>query len=195
MGQLAEFEDKVAMQDDLPEDKVKAEREKMKSQLEEMVKDCLQTVHKVPNLVALAHIMSKRKEFPLVIKVGQRCEERIDELTSQLEKREELTKSQSELMAKVTLQKDGATKKQQKELDEIAESLEALPVIYENKQQLSSWFLEVAGLIIAAAKIEDNDEVLRSKNISQNPMFFFSNLPSLFLKRANNDGIQGRHHC
>lgn len=41
--------------------------------------------------------------------------------------------------------------------------MEKLPAIFEDKEQLNEWTLEVAGYVIAAAKIEDNDDVLREQ--------------------------------
>jgi len=46
-------------------------------------------------------------------------------------------------------------------MTQIKETLERMPSEYDDKYQLNSWTLEIAAMVIEAAKIEDNDEVLR----------------------------------
>jgi hypothetical protein len=41
------------------------------------------------------------------------------------------------------------------------EILENMPQEYDDRSQLDEWTLQIAGKVIAAAKMDDNDEVLR----------------------------------
>lgn len=150
---------------EVDEKKVEEQRKKFKAELDHIVSECLPTIRTVPNLLQLCKDMDDRKDYPLVIKVGRKAEERISELVKELELREELKRQQTELEQQIMLQKNGATPEQQKQQQQINEKLEKLPLLYPERSTLDSWTIKAAERVIKAAKIEDNDEVLREQTI------------------------------
>eukprot|EP01114_Cavostelium_apophysatum_P005388 TRINITY_DN1631_c0_g1_i3.p1 TRINITY_DN1631_c0_g1~~TRINITY_DN1631_c0_g1_i3.p1 ORF type:complete len:2306 (+),score=986.21 TRINITY_DN1631_c0_g1_i3:123-7040(+) len=155
------FENKAAMNDALSADEIETEKHKLKQELETAVKECLRIIRNVNNLQSVIDTLNDSKEYSLVIKAGQRAEERIEELRRELEKREQLNLQKENIESEVMLQKDGATEDQKKMLQQIEQQLQELPVEYEDAATLDNYTLDVAGKIIAAAKIEDLDDVLR----------------------------------
>jgi hypothetical protein len=131
--------------------------------LDEFVAVSVGRIRSVPNFINLTQDLESRKEFGLVITVGQAGEKRIDFLRKELEERELLQLKQKELEDKVILQKDGPTDEQKKLMDGIKEALEKLPTEYDDKNTLDSWTLQLTTPVINAAKIEDNNDVLREQ--------------------------------
>jgi hypothetical protein len=84
-------------------------------------------------------------------------------LREELQLREQLQQQLKELEDAVMLQKDGPSPQQQQQQQHIQQQLEKLPVVYDDAATLDQWTLQVAGVVIQAAKIEDNDEVLRQQ--------------------------------
>eukprot|EP01118_Nematostelium_gracile_P018453 TRINITY_DN8192_c0_g1_i1.p1 TRINITY_DN8192_c0_g1~~TRINITY_DN8192_c0_g1_i1.p1 ORF type:complete len:399 (-),score=165.87 TRINITY_DN8192_c0_g1_i1:32-1228(-) len=161
LQQQQDYEDQLAMQEKPNEKQVAKDRADMKQKIEDIVKDCLHNLHKIDNLLALTQTMSYRKEFPLVIRIGNHCLSKIDSLLEELELREELQDSLNKLAEKVTLQKDGITKKQQTEQENLTAKLEKLPKEFADRAQLDQWTLQACDMMTNAAKIEDNDQVLK----------------------------------
>eukprot|EP01116_Phalansterium_solitarium_P017419 TRINITY_DN4287_c0_g1_i1.p1 TRINITY_DN4287_c0_g1~~TRINITY_DN4287_c0_g1_i1.p1 ORF type:complete len:2401 (-),score=1033.05 TRINITY_DN4287_c0_g1_i1:215-7417(-) len=142
---------------------VDADRAAMKNELEETVKDCLWRTHNVSNLMELSDTLFERKEFTLAIRAGQRTERRIEELRTELAMREQLHKEKEEIDQAVMLQKDGPTDEQTKSLVLIEMQLEQLPADYADKETLDAWTVVIAQKTVTAAKIEDQDAVLREQ--------------------------------
>ncbi len=142
-------------------EEIEQERKAMKQQLDRVLDVCLPRIKGVQHFVDFTTEVNTRTEYALVIRIGQAGEARIDQLRKELEEREQLELKLKELEDKILLQKDGPTDEQKKLIDQIHEAQDKLPVEFDDKETLDAWTLEIAELVINAAKIEDNDEVLR----------------------------------
>ena len=93
------------MEEDKDQSELEEQRNQMKEELTIILEDGLKRISHVPNFLKFAREMEYKKEYPLVIKIAEACEKRLDQLRKELEDRENLQLAQKELEDKSLLQK------------------------------------------------------------------------------------------
>eukprot|EP01126_Amoeba_proteus_P041791 TRINITY_DN4505_c0_g3_i3.p1 TRINITY_DN4505_c0_g3~~TRINITY_DN4505_c0_g3_i3.p1 ORF type:complete len:1553 (-),score=439.90 TRINITY_DN4505_c0_g3_i3:108-4721(-) len=138
----------------------------------EVVENSLQHILSVSHLIQLVKFLSSINEYGLVIISGRRTEERIFEIKKEYEEHEKLNKEYERLdNERIQFRfKDDSTasegvEKQLKEIEQLLLTLPKFDNLKEQIQQRNAELLEVVELVIAAAKIEDDESVLREQTI------------------------------
>eukprot|EP01090_Pellita_catalonica_P001993 TRINITY_DN1167_c0_g2_i1.p1 TRINITY_DN1167_c0_g2~~TRINITY_DN1167_c0_g2_i1.p1 ORF type:complete len:1453 (-),score=417.61 TRINITY_DN1167_c0_g2_i1:71-4429(-) len=134
-----------------------------------VVDTCLHHMSDVDILMEFTEYLIEKTEYRHAIKAGVKCEDHINEFYADLEKREGIKKKIEELEEKrLRALASDETKKAEKlgkQLQRAKDDLEKLPELEHNKEQLDSWILKISGLVVDAAKILDDDEVLSAQTV------------------------------
>eukprot|EP01125_Pyxidicula_operculata_P015272 TRINITY_DN5168_c2_g1_i2.p1 TRINITY_DN5168_c2_g1~~TRINITY_DN5168_c2_g1_i2.p1 ORF type:complete len:1487 (-),score=479.48 TRINITY_DN5168_c2_g1_i2:82-4542(-) len=152
--------------------------EDMKVRTTKIVALCLDHIMSINSLINMVSFLNSRHEYQHVITAGKKCQERIFDKKKEFQEREEL-KDEFERLDSLRLQQlyiktEGGGKISidnedlQKKIDEIKESIEALPKMEnfeEEAQKLNQQLLQTTDLIMTAAKIENDEKELRAQTI------------------------------
>eukprot|EP01097_Dermamoeba_algensis_P002363 TRINITY_DN1932_c0_g6_i1.p1 TRINITY_DN1932_c0_g6~~TRINITY_DN1932_c0_g6_i1.p1 ORF type:complete len:562 (+),score=217.01 TRINITY_DN1932_c0_g6_i1:316-2001(+) len=157
------FEEEMKVREDLTAEEVEERRTKLKDTLDEFVTVSLAHIVSIPNLIELARELNRGREHSLSITVVEVAEKLIDKLKEELEKREELEAKLTELSEAISLQKNGPTRSQKRQIDTIEAQLKEMPAAYDDLATLESWITQVASVAIDSARVESNDRVLREQ--------------------------------
>jgi len=133
-----------------------------KKRIEEVVEDSIKNVENPRNLFPIAQNLQARLEYGLAIRVGARCQERIQFLVDQNEQRADLEQKIEDLNQQQVVSPSDS---QKEEIERLNHKLQELPVLYELTGRLNSFNLQVANLMIEAAKVEERPDVLRDQAV------------------------------
>jgi hypothetical protein len=156
-------EGKMAMDDDLSQSTVDARKAELSQKLADVVVDSIELVDGPRNLYNVAYYLYGQLEYELMIVVGARCQARIEALQQENDRRTELQQQIAELKQKLVVTPSDdlraeLTQKQWQLEDEF-------PILYESNQRLDSLNLQMANLMIEAAKVEERADVLRDQAV------------------------------
>jgi len=158
LEQKKKFEDEIEMKTDETEQKL----QNFKNEMEKIVELSLECIFDVKNMIKLGNFLNGKKEYLLVIFVGKRCQDRLEEQKAEFEEREKL-KKECERLDSLRLQylvkqeeSDGLNKEEvTKKLEEARVALSKLPNIVDIQAEIDErnrLLLEVIELIFSAAK-------------------------------------------
>lgn len=131
----------------------------------------LQNIEKIENLIQLVQYLKSKKEYSLVIKAGIYAEDQIESIRKKLQAKEDLQKEIKEVeqnLLILTAQESKNPKEKQKlekSLEKLRQKLNSLPEVKANFEALNSGTLELAEMVIDAAKIESMDDILKDQHI------------------------------
>jgi hypothetical protein len=111
----------------------------------------------------LLHLNSKLM-YPLVLRVGRICEDRIQKLRDQVVTIGVLEKEKQALLSNKREDNMDSFKTQER-LRQIDHELSRLPIKYKHRARLDHFDLNVAHMMMNAAKIEEDDQCLRQQAI------------------------------
>eukprot|EP01088_Endostelium_zonatum_P009294 TRINITY_DN22490_c0_g1_i2.p1 TRINITY_DN22490_c0_g1~~TRINITY_DN22490_c0_g1_i2.p1 ORF type:complete len:1480 (-),score=462.02 TRINITY_DN22490_c0_g1_i2:54-4493(-) len=140
----------------------------------EVVDECLKHITEITTLIQFAKYLTTQTEYKHTIKAGRKCEEYINAIKMDLEKREAMKKrvtdlEESKLKALAALGTSGGESnidpKIKEDLENTKKELEQLPEIEYDKRQLDSWLLDISAVVIEAAKIEEDDQTLCEQTV------------------------------
>jgi len=140
----------------------------------EVVDECLRHITEITTLIQFAKYLTNQTEYKHTIKAGRKCEEYINAIKMDLEKREALKKrvtdlEETKLKALAAMGTSGGESnidpKIKEDLDNTKKELEQLPEVEYNKAQLDSWLLDISAVVIEAAKIEEDDQTLCEQTV------------------------------
>eukprot|EP01121_Diplochlamys_sp_Union-15-3_P007404 TRINITY_DN1881_c0_g2_i2.p1 TRINITY_DN1881_c0_g2~~TRINITY_DN1881_c0_g2_i2.p1 ORF type:complete len:410 (+),score=82.74 TRINITY_DN1881_c0_g2_i2:222-1451(+) len=149
----------------------KLKKKELDRHTSEVTVNALNHIQGVENLIRLAQKLTNDREYLQVLTVGQACEEAIEARGKELEQREKIKKEYQDLDAQrlANLVKPDKDKSLIADLEEKIEkakkAVESLPNIDFDHEKLNRQLLEITDLMIAAAKAEDKEEVMREQTI------------------------------
>eukprot|EP01087_Luapelamoeba_hula_P018098 TRINITY_DN5787_c0_g1_i1.p1 TRINITY_DN5787_c0_g1~~TRINITY_DN5787_c0_g1_i1.p1 ORF type:complete len:1968 (-),score=477.43 TRINITY_DN5787_c0_g1_i1:25-5928(-) len=158
----ADAENKMVMDETIEGADADAHKDELAQRVQSIVEESIEFVHAPRNLHSIARKLYQRREYALVIIVGARCQKTIQVLVDQNEQRIDLTTKLQDLRQQLIVSPSDEVKV---EIEKTERDLEQLPVQYEQTSRLNSLNLEMATMMIEAAKVEKRNDVLRDQAV------------------------------
>lgn len=130
--------------------------------LEDIVDKCIAKISSVENVIRILQDMSARYEYGLVLRIGSQIQKTILYLKEQVAKIKKLEEEQTSLQQQLRLQKNNEIENR---LAEIQVELSNLPIKYKGFYTLDNFTLTTSELMMKAAKVEEDNQVLLEQAI------------------------------
>lgn len=127
-----------------------------------IVDKCITKVSSVENLIRILQDMSAKYEYALVLRIGAFIQKNILVLKEQVARIKELEEEQQKLLQQSKIQRTVETEKR---LGEIQAELSNLPLKYKGFYTLDNFTLTVSKLMMDAAKVEEDNEILLEQSV------------------------------
>lgn len=137
----------------------------------ESLEKCLHNIVKIDNLIQLVQYLKSKKEYALVVKAGIYAEDQIESIRKKLQDRQDMQQEikQVEQNLLILTAQDKKRPEERKiletKLQELQAKFESLPEVKASFEALNNATLELAEMVIEAAKIENLDDILKEQHI------------------------------
>lgn len=168
---LEDFNSSTAMSD-LTADQIDAQKKILEDSIVAVLQQGLGHLDEISLMIKLAKFLQKKKEFKLVILTGLQCEEKINFFHQHLQKRDSLVSQLKQVEQEIlmnSLKEGKKAEDRQKLVDEsqkLKNEIGELPEIKMHLDALHAFMLEITELVIEAARIENDVDVLREQQMA-----------------------------